>query len=131
MYFDLRLLPEVSPEGILKCIREGISALALKYPSLNLSVIRERMHLGLNMPLEDSWVGICQEAMRQIGIPSKLSKKLTSTETAFYFQAGYPALAFGPGRCQGNSHSPNEMVQMEHLEKSIAFYEKVIDKVCV
>jgi acetylornithine deacetylase/succinyl-diaminopimelate desuccinylase-like protein len=59
-----------------------------------------------------------------------LSKKSNATEAALFFQAGYPAVAFGPGKSQGNSHASNESIPLEHLERSIAFYEKLIETVC-
>ena len=58
-------------------------------------------------------------------------KKATSTEAAQYFQAGYEAIVFGPGRSHGNSHSPNEFNTVEQLEKAVLFYEKIIEKTCL
>jgi acetylornithine deacetylase/succinyl-diaminopimelate desuccinylase-like protein len=31
----------------------------------------------------------------------------------------------------GNSHSPNEYNLIEHLEKAVYFYEKLIERVCI
>lgn len=131
MHFDIRLLPDISPEETLQTIQKGIQAIATRYPSLNVSVERQRMNPGLNMSLDDQLLQVCREAMGQAGIEPSFSKKATSTEAAQYFQAGYQAVVFGPGKSQGNSHSPNEHNLLEQLEKAIRFYEMVIEKVCL
>jgi succinyl-diaminopimelate desuccinylase len=131
MHFDIRLLPEISPEEILGTIQKGIQGIATRYPNLNVSVMRERMNPSLNMSLEDQLLRVCREAMEETGISPSFYKKATSTEAAQYFQAGYQAIVFGPGRSQGNSHSPNEHNILEQMEKAVSFYEKVIEKVCL
>jgi len=131
MHFDIRLLPEIPPEELLEKIQKGIQAIASRYPNLNVSVVRERTNPSLNMSLEDPLLRICREAMEEAGIEPSFMKKATSTEAAQYFQAGYPAIVFGPGRSQGNSHSPNENNIIEQMEKAIGFYEKVIERVCL
>jgi len=131
LHFDLRLLPDISPEEIESLIKDGIQTIATKYPNLNLGAVRERMNPGLNMSLEDPLVVIAREAMEASGISPVFGKKATSTEAAQYFQAGYQAIVFGPGKSQGNSHSPNENNVLEQLEKAISFYEKMIERVCL
>lgn len=130
MYLDMRLLPEVNPDSVEKHIQDGIQAIAMKYPNLNIAAVRERMNPGLDMTLDHELVKICSSAMEEAGIEPKLDKKATSTEAAQYFQAGYESVVFGPGISHGNSHSPNENNLLEHLEKATLFYEKLIKKVC-
>lgn len=129
--FDIRLLPHLSPDELEQTIKKGIQTIAARFPSLNLSVVRERMNPGLNMPIDDELLQLCRESMEQSGIEPLFDKKATSTEAAQYFQAGYRAVIFGPGKSQGNSHSPNENNILEHLEKAVRFYENVITKVCL
>lgn len=129
--FDLRLLPEISPKDVEAQIKTRVQEMTSKYPNLNVNVVLERMNPGLNMQQTDEWVGICRDAMGLVGIPAHFSKKATSTEASQYFSAGYPAVVFGAGRSQGNSHSPNEHNLMDQMEKSIAFYEEVIKRVCL
>jgi acetylornithine deacetylase/succinyl-diaminopimelate desuccinylase-like protein len=131
MNFDLRLLPDLVVEDIDKHIQDGIKAIASQYPSLNITAIRERTNPGLNMTLEHDLVKMCQEAMMNSQIEPLLDKKATSTEAAQYFQAGYEAVVFGPGKSQGNSHSPNEHNLLEHLEKATLFYERLIERACL
>jgi acetylornithine deacetylase/succinyl-diaminopimelate desuccinylase-like protein len=131
MNFDLRLLPDLVTDEIERHIQEGVQAIANKFPSLNVTAVKERGNPGLNMTREKELVKVCEEAMKDAGIEPRLDKKATSTEAAQYFQAGYEAVVFGPGLSAGNSHSPNEHNLLEHLEKATAFYERVIERTCV
>jgi succinyl-diaminopimelate desuccinylase len=131
MNFDLRLLPDLVVADIEKHIQEGIAGIANKYPSLNVTTVRERINPGLNMTRDHELVKLCESAMLDAKIEPKFAKKATSTEAAQYFQAGYESVVFGPGISQGNSHSPNEHNLVDHLEKATIFYEKLIERVCV
>ena len=123
-FFDLRLLPEIDPAEMEKRIKQGIAKIAEKYPSLNLTCVRERMNPGLGMTAEHDLVKHARDAMKAAGIEPTLDKKATSTEAAQYFAAGFEAVVFGPGLSMGNSHSPNENCSIDQLEKACLFYEK-------
>jgi acetylornithine deacetylase/succinyl-diaminopimelate desuccinylase-like protein len=131
LHFDMRLLPDLVSDQIMNHLTGGIKAIGAKYPSLNVTLTRERTNPGLNMTLEHELVKVCKDAMTAANIPATLDKKATSTEAAQYFQAGYEAVIFGPGLSHGNSHSPNEHNLLDHLEKATAFYEKLIERVCL
>jgi acetylornithine deacetylase/succinyl-diaminopimelate desuccinylase-like protein len=88
MHFDLRLLPDLVVSEIEKHIQQGIQAIAGKYPSLNLSVVRERMNPGLNMTMEHELVKTCKSAMEDAGIEP-------------VFDRGRPVLS---GRLRGRRH---------------------------
>jgi acetylornithine deacetylase/succinyl-diaminopimelate desuccinylase-like protein len=130
LHFDLRLLPDLMADEIEKHIQKGIDAIAARFPNLNVSAVRERMNPGLGMKREDELVLACAEAMKAAGIEPALDKKATSTEAAQYFQAGYPAVVFGPGKSLGNSHSPNEHNLVDQIEKATLFYERLIERTC-
>ncbi len=131
MMLDLRILPDQSPDEIEKEILKEIKTIAAAYPMLNISGAKHRGNSALGMTLDHELVRICKDAMVSAGLPVKLDKKATSTEAALYFKAGYEAIIFGPGLSMGNSHSPNEYQLLEHLDAATAFYEKVIERVCL
>ena len=131
LHFDTRLLPDLIIDEIEKHVQKGVQKIAASFPSLNITVVRERMNPGLSTPLESDLVRICREAMEQSGIEPTLDKKATATEAAHFHQAGYEAVVFGPGTSVGNSHGPNENNQLDQLEKATVFYEKVIERVCL
>ena len=134
LMLDVRLLPDIPPEQVEREVQAAIRQLTAHYPGLNITVVRERMNPGLNMSWDHELLRVCREAISEAGIHADgqgFDKKATSTEAAQYFQAGYEAVVFGPGRSHGNSHSPNEYNTVEQLEKAVLFYEKIIEKTCV
>lgn len=131
IFQDLRILPDQSSEEIEKGILSEIKAIASEYPMLNVTGAKQRGNSALGMTLNHELVRICKDAMLAAGLPVKLDKKATSTEAALYFKAGYEAVIFGPGVSHGNSHSPNEYQLLDHLDAATAFYEKVIERVCL
>ena len=131
LYFDLRLLPQESPEEIEKRILKGIQSVAARYSSLNILSVKERLNPGLNTSPDSAFIKLCTEAMTTAGMDVALAKTSTSTEAALFSQAGYESIAFGPGTSTGNSHSPNEFNLSEDIEKATLFYQKVIERVCL
>ncbi|OFZ53279.1 MAG: hypothetical protein A2428_11515 [Bdellovibrionales bacterium RIFOXYC1_FULL_54_43] len=129
--FDLRLLPDLPTQSIEEHVEEGVKKIAKGYPSLNISVSRERMNPSLNMTPGHEIVKICHDAMVAANMEPLFEKKATATEAALFQQAGYEAVVFGPGLSHGSSHSPNEHNLLEHLERASHFYEKLIEKVCL
>lgn len=131
LFCDLRLLPDQGLPEMEQKLAGAIQAIAARYPGLNISATLERTNPGLNMTTQHELVKLCEESMIAAGLDPELRKKATSTEAAQYFKAGFEAVIFGPGASAGNSHSPNEHNQLEHLEKAIVFYEKLIEKTCL
>ena len=129
--FDARLLPDLVLEEIEKHVQKGVQKIAGQYPNLNISVTRDRMNPGLGMTPEHELVRLCRDTMEDAGIEPSIDKKSTATEAAQYFQAGYEAVVFGPGSSHGNSHSPNEHNLLEQMERATAFYERLIERVCL
>jgi acetylornithine deacetylase/succinyl-diaminopimelate desuccinylase-like protein len=86
------------------------------------------------MTWEHEFMRVCRSAVVESGLGNAedgFTKKAASTEAAQFFQAGYDALAFGPGSGSGNSHGPNEHIELDQLERAVRFYEKVIEKTCL
>lgn len=130
VYFDLRLLPEIDFAKVDQELQDKIQKVSSQFPQINLSISRERVNPGLAMTEDHELVVACKAAMEDCKIPSKTVTKATSTEAAQYFQAGFPAVVFGPGKSVGNSHSPNEHNILEHLEKAVLFYQRLIERLC-
>ncbi len=131
LHFDVRLLPGQSPEEAEWKIFKGVQALATRYPSMNVTVQRERTNPAFEIGEDKDWVRMFREALSAVGLPTELTSKSSSTEAALFQQAGYDALVFGPGAPNGNSHGPNEYNLLDQMEKATQFYVKLIEKVCL
>lgn len=131
MFFDIRLLPQVSPEEFDAHFKQSVQTLNARYPNLSVKVMRTRFNPALNTSLESELVRVAKDSQQLAGIPEKVDKKATSTEAAQYYQAGFDAIVFGPGVSHGNSHSPNEYNIVEHLDKAVQFYDRMIERFCI
>ncbi len=131
LFFEVRLLPDHSTEEVEKRILQGVQAIAARYPNMNVTAQRERTNPALDTPADREWVKVFTEALAVAGLPTEAGAKSTSTEAALFQQAGYDALVFGPGAPIGNSHGPNEHLLLEQIDRGIAFYSKLIEKVCL
>jgi acetylornithine deacetylase/succinyl-diaminopimelate desuccinylase-like protein len=131
MYFDIRLLPGVAPEVFDQKFKALIPEANTKFSNLIMKVQRNRFNPSLNVPEDSELVKAAVEAQKAAGIGQKLDKKATSTEAAQYFAAGFDSIVFGPGRSMGNSHTPNEHNLVDHLDKAVHFYDRMIERFCL
>jgi acetylornithine deacetylase/succinyl-diaminopimelate desuccinylase-like protein len=133
LLFDLNLIENGgnTAERLRSRVAAGLQELGVRYPSVNLTVSVERSSPALVRSPEDEWVRTCQEAQHEAGIPAVLDRHSSATAAALYAQAGYDAVAFGPGPSLGNVGGPEEHNLVEQMESSIAFYEKAIEKTCL
>ncbi len=131
LFFDFRLLPEISMAEFDEKIKSETQNINSNYPNLIMKVNRQRMNPPLNMDENSDIVRAAIEAQRGSGIDSGIGKKATSTEAAQYFAAGFDAIVFGPSKSVGNSHTPNEHALVDQLDKAVHFYDKMIERFCI
>jgi succinyl-diaminopimelate desuccinylase len=129
--FDLRLLPSVSIEETEKRISQGVQAIAGRYPSLNLSVSKDRYNPSFETASDGALAKLCRDSLEAIGMSATFERSSSSSEASQYSQSGHESVAFGPGGSRGNALGPNEHNSLEHLEKATAFYEKLVERVCL
>ena len=131
MSFDIRLLPGIAPENFDLKFKGLIHEANTRFSNLIMRVQRNRLNPSLDTKADSELVKAALEAQKAAGIEQKLDKKATSTEAAQYFAAGYEAIVFGPGKSMGNSHTPNEHNLIEHLDKAVHFYDRMIERFCI
>ncbi|MCB0364300.1 MAG: M20/M25/M40 family metallo-hydrolase [Bdellovibrionales bacterium] len=73
----------------------------------------------------------CQSVLNDLTGEARLGKLAASTEASVFNRLGIECLVFGPGQSVGNSHEPNESVNVDELETAKNFYGRVIEKVCL
>ena len=131
MHFDIRLLPSVTAEAFDTRFKGLVHETNTKFSNLIMKVVRNRYNPSLDMKPDSELVLAAREAQKAAGIDPKLDKKATSTEAAQYFAAGFDSIVFGPGRSMGNSHTPNEHNLVDHLDKAVHFYDRMIERFCL
>lgn len=82
-------------------------------------------------PAESDFVTNCQESLKHLGLDPTLGKISSCTEASVFGRLGIECLVFGPGQGVGNSHAPNEHVQLQDLESATEFYKRLIERHCV
>jgi acetylornithine deacetylase/succinyl-diaminopimelate desuccinylase-like protein len=131
LHLDVRLLPAVTPDAFDKAFKAAVTEVNTRFSNLIMKVSRTRYNPALDMKPESDLVRAACEAQKAANIPTKLDKKATSTEAAQYFAAGFDSIVFGPGKSMGNSHSPNEHNLVDHLDKAVHFYDRMIERFCL
>jgi succinyl-diaminopimelate desuccinylase len=132
--YDLRLLPKIDERSIESRVMEGVKKISSRFPNLNISIQLDRGVQALRSKeavLEGEFVKSCMGAMTAASIPPSLGTVSAATEASAFLEAGYETLVFGAGKSDGNAGSANEFNTLEGLERAIAFYEQIIEKVCL
>ena len=124
MRVAFRMLPKSDFKFTLDKIQSELNKVGIE-------VILERDQPPMYVSKESFIVQKSKEILEQLNIPPNLLTKPTSTEAAHYQQFGAEAVIFGSGRSEGNIHKPNEFNYISQIEKSVLFYEKVIESFCL
>lgn len=80
---------------------------------------------------DSTFIRDCQAVVQTLGRSSQLQSAASSTEASVFTRLGIECVVFGPGRGAGNSHAPNENIEIEDLDRAIGFYLAVIERYCL
>jgi len=80
---------------------------------------------------ESPWVRDLQGILVEMGLSSELKKLLVNTEASVFHRLGIECVVCGPGQSVGNSHQPNESINIDELEKATQFYQRVLERFCL
>lgn len=73
----------------------------------------------------------CREELRAMGLSEELTTQPSTNEASIFSRTGIECLCFGPGKREGNVHTPLEHVALEDLNKAIGFYRRAIERFCL
>nr|BFD58021.1 hypothetical protein CKG001_01280 [Bdellovibrio sp. CKG001]BFD65180.1 hypothetical protein HAGR004_02020 [Bdellovibrio sp. HAGR004] len=73
----------------------------------------------------------CLDELRDMGLDDKPITQASTNEASIFTRVGIECICFGPGRREGNVHTPQEHVAIEDLHKAIEFYKRVIERFCL
>lgn len=73
----------------------------------------------------------CLDELRALGLHDRPVTLASTNEASIFSRIGVDCICFGPGKREGNIHTPKEHVAIEDLEKAIEFYKKVIERFCL
>ncbi|MBA1335479.1 MAG: Acetylornithine deacetylase [Firmicutes bacterium] len=134
---DRRYIPGETVETVLKEYQDIIDGIKAEDPEFDAEIIRmpNNMltldHLPLMTPPEDPIVSAVRESLREvIGREPDITRRRGWTDAALLSNfAKIPTVVVGPGDIS-YSHTKDERVSIEDLEKAVDIYTRVIQKFC-
>lgn len=73
----------------------------------------------------------CLDELRAMGLDDRPLSQPSTNEASIFSRIGVECVCFGPGKREGNVHTPQEHVALADLEKATQFYKKVIERFCL
>ncbi len=83
-----------------------------------------------NISEDSDFVQGCLEEMGKMGLDPEVSFNASYSEASIFDKNGIDCISFGPGLKAGNSHSANEHVNIEDLNKATEFYRRALTRFC-
>ena len=124
--FDMRTLPQASPQALYEEIREYALGLAREMqvtdPSSGIDLQWVSQTVGLAASESDK---IVQWAM-QLSRNASVGKVSYGTEAGLFQKMGVPSVICGPGDI-AEAHRPNEFVTLEQLGQCEAFMHRILE----
>lgn len=72
-----------------------------------------------------------QSILSKMGLETQCKALPSTNEASLFTRLNMDCLCFGAGVRQDNVHTPQEHVKIEDLEKSILFYEQMVERFCL
>ena len=72
-----------------------------------------------------------QGILRDMGLNSTLQKLAITSEANVFSRLGVECLVWGPGQSVGNSHAPNESINIADLKVAADFYARLLERFCL
>jgi acetylornithine deacetylase len=124
--FDMRTLPQASPDALYEEIRVHAETLAKEMrgidPESGIDLVWASQTVGLAAAESDA---IVQWAMQLSKNPT-VGKVSYGTEAGLFQQMGVPSVICGPGDI-AEAHRPNEFVALEQLAQCEAFMQRILE----
>ncbi|MNJ93510.1 Acetylornithine deacetylase [compost metagenome] len=73
----------------------------------------------------------CLDELRALGLNDQPITQASTNEASIFSRIGVDCVCFGPGKREGNLHTPDEHVSLKDLEAAVSFYKKVIERFCL
>lgn len=75
-------------------------------------------------------VKAAQAVLEKMNLDTRCMTLASTNEASLFARLNMDCICFGAGVREGNVHTPEEHVKIEDLEKSMQFYERMIEKFC-
>jgi acetylornithine deacetylase/succinyl-diaminopimelate desuccinylase family protein len=122
---DRRLLPDEDVAAVFSQYQAIIDDEQLREPSMK-AIQLEPMVVdpAFETPMDSKIVQVAQRANQQLGLADQPVGVPFGSDASKFSRAGIPSIIFGPGSID-QAHSADEYVELEQVERAIAFYREV------
>jgi acetylornithine deacetylase len=124
--FDMRTLPQASPEALYQEIRTYAEELAGEMrtidPDSGIDLVWAGQTIGLAASESDAIV----QWVKRLSGNSTVGKVSYGTEAGLFQKMGMPAVLCGPGDI-AQAHRPNEFVALDQLAQCEAFMDRIVE----
>ena len=122
-----RILPTV-PEAVAESWMEELKK-ACHLVGANFQITLNRRPFAT--PVDSPIIKMCQQELAKAELDNNIYKTTLCTEVNVLSRLGISSLLIGPGKGVGNTHQPNEVLNLEEAERAIRFYESLLRKYCL
>lgn len=122
-----RLSPTISDsvyEGWMKSLAEACNSLGATFRVTD-------YRKGFQTSPIAKFVVESQKILKEMGLSQVPIKMTMATEASVFSRLGVECLVWGPGRSVGNSHAPNESIQLSSLNQATEFYKRAVERFCL
>lgn len=72
-----------------------------------------------------------QGELEKMGLDTAFSTMASTNEASLFSRMGIECVCWGPGKREGNIHTPQEHVSLNDLDRAIEFYGRMIQRLCL
>ncbi len=120
------------PPSVTDAIYEGwMSKLATTVQEVGATFRVKDYKRGFTAEPQTEFVLGTQNVLREMGLNPELQKLAQTTEANVFHRMGAECLVWGPGQSVGNSHAPNECINIADLRQAAEFYSRLLERFCL
>jgi acetylornithine deacetylase len=124
--FDMRTLPQASPDALYQEIRAGAEALAAEMRAIDANSGIELEWLSQTVGLAAAETDAIVQWAMQLSRNNTVGKVSYGTEAGLFQKMGVPTVICGPGDI-AEAHRPNEFVSLDQLAQCERFMERILE----
>jgi succinyl-diaminopimelate desuccinylase len=122
-----RILPNVTQENYEKWMADIKKVCEENNAEFRIVDYKRPFRTGTNSQLVKAAQGI----LEKMNLNSACKSLASTNEASLFTRMNIECICFAAGQREGNVHTPEEHVKIEDLEKSILFYEQMVERFCL
>lgn len=122
-----RILPNVTQENYEKWMQDIQKVCDVNQAQFRITDYKRPFRTAENSQL----VKAAQSVLQKMNLDPSCKSLASTNEASLFTRMNIECICFAAGERQGNVHTPEEHVKIADLEKSISFYEQMVERFCL